>query len=69
VLSCAVARRTQEIGVRLALGATPGDLTRGVVREAMLVAFAGTSVGLVVAVWASGLLRTLSFEVSTSTLP
>jgi len=64
VLSYSVARRTQEFGVRLALGAGPGDLTWNVMRDALGVAAAGTALGLLGAFWASGLLDSLLFEVS-----
>ena len=50
--------------MRLALGASPRDLTRDVFRDALRVAVAGTAVGLVVALWASGLLKALLFEVT-----
>jgi ABC-type antimicrobial peptide transport system permease subunit len=65
VLSYSVARRTQEFGVRLALGARPRDLTRDVFGDAMGVAMAGTAVGLMAALWVSGLLKALLFEVTT----
>jgi predicted permease len=65
VLSYSVARRTQELGVRLALGARPRDLTRAVLRDAVGVAVAGTGAGLVIALWTSGLLRGLLFQVTT----
>jgi predicted permease len=65
VLSYSVARRTQEFGVRLALGARPLDLTRNVLGDASRVALAGTAFGLLAALWVSGLLEALLFEVST----
>jgi len=65
VLSYSVARRTQEFGVRLALGARPLDLTRDVLGDASRVALAGTAAGLLAALWVSGLLQALLFEVST----
>jgi predicted permease len=65
VLSYSVARRTQEFGVRLALGARPRDLTRDVFGDALRLTAAGTAAGLVAALWAAGLLRALLFEVST----
>jgi predicted permease len=65
VLSYSVARRTQEFGVRLALGARPFDLTRDVLGDASRVALAGTAIGLLAALWVSGLLDALLFEVST----
>jgi len=65
VLSFAVARRVPELGLRAALGATASDLTRSVVGEAMWIAGTGVSMGLVLAMWAAGLMRTILFEVST----
>lgn len=47
VMSYAVSRRAQEIGVRLALGATPGAVTRMVVGEGMAVALTGAAAGLI----------------------
>jgi len=65
VLSYSVARRTQEFGVRLALGARPFDLTRDVLGDASRVALTGTAAGLLAALWVSGLLDALLFEVNT----
>ncbi len=45
VLSYAVAQRSREIGVRLALGARPGDVLRMVLREAMTLAGLGLAIG------------------------
>jgi predicted permease len=64
VLSYSVARRTQEFGVRLALGARPFDLTRDVLGDASRVVVAGAAIGLLAALWVSGLLDALLFEVS-----
>jgi ABC-type antimicrobial peptide transport system permease subunit len=65
VLSYSVARRTQEFGVRLALGARPFDLTRDVLGDASRVVVAGAAIGLLAALWVSGLLDALLFEVRT----
>jgi putative ABC transport system permease protein len=46
VISCGVTQRTQEIGIRLALGATAGEVTRLVVRQGLGPAILGTAVGL-----------------------
>jgi putative ABC transport system permease protein len=46
VLATSVSRRTQEMGVRLALGAQPGDLLRMVVRQGMALALVGLAIGL-----------------------
>ncbi len=49
VLSLVVAERTREMGIRLALGASPRGLIAGVVRHALLLTAAGVIGGLVVA--------------------
>ena len=49
LLSFAVSRRTQEIGVRIALGARPGEIVRMIVRQGALLAGAGVLPGVVLA--------------------
>lgn len=51
LLSYTVARRTQEIGVRMALGATRGNVIRMVLGEALGMAGAGLGIGVPVALW------------------
>ena len=46
VISYTTARRTQEIGVRMALGATRRDIVNWIVRQSMLLAAAGLAMGL-----------------------
>jgi predicted permease len=59
LLAYAVSQRTQEIGVRTALGATQGDILRLIVGDAMVLALIGISLGAAMA-YASGLeLRSL----------
>jgi predicted permease len=46
VMAYTVARRTQEIGVRMALGAEPGHVLRLVMRETLWLALAGVALGI-----------------------
>jgi putative ABC transport system permease protein len=64
VLSLMVGERTQEIGLRLAVGAAPGAVLRLVVGRGMRLATAGVAVGLLVAWWATQFLESLLFGVS-----
>jgi predicted permease len=49
IMAYSVARRTNEIGVRMALGAQPGRVLRMVMREASLLTMAGVAAGLAIA--------------------
>jgi predicted permease len=62
-VSYLVGQRAPEIGVRMALGATEGDIRWLVVREALLIAAAGLGAGLAAAAALAGLIRALLFEV------
>ena len=64
VTSYLVTQRTREVGVRLALGAQPGQVVRMVVRQGMAVAGAGLAVGLGGAVAAGRLMTGLLYGVS-----
>ena len=63
VLSYSVARRTSEIGIRLALGAAPAALRRMIVRESLLPVLAGVAAGLTAAWWFTQLLESFVFGV------
>jgi predicted permease len=64
VIAYSVAQRTQEIGVRIALGAGVGDVVRLVLGEGMRFAIVGIVIGGGVALWASKWLGPLLFSVS-----
>jgi putative ABC transport system permease protein len=54
VMAYAVSQRTQELGIRLALGASPGSLLTMVVRQGMTLTTIGLIVGLALALGAFG---------------
>jgi ABC-type antimicrobial peptide transport system permease subunit len=55
--------RAREMGIRIALGATPGRLRRDILGAALGTTAAGAVVGLTAALAMSGLLASLLFEV------
>ncbi len=61
LLAYAVARRTNEIGIRMALGATAGDVVRAVLRDSLGIFGAGILVGLPCAYAVARLLKTALF--------
>jgi predicted permease len=64
VISYVVTQRTQEMGVRMALGAQPGEILRMVLGQGMRLACVGAAIGLVVSLVSSRLLRNQLFHVS-----
>jgi putative ABC transport system permease protein len=65
VMSYAVARRTQEVGIRIALGARSGQVLGMVIRDGMKVIVVSLIVGLASAAAATRLLANQLFGVST----
>jgi predicted permease len=61
VMSYATARRTREIGIRMALGARTADVIRLVLREAMLLVSVGVVIGLGLAFAATRLVASMLF--------
>jgi ABC-type antimicrobial peptide transport system permease subunit len=68
VISYVVSRRTQEIGVRMALGAPARVVLRDVVGQGMVLTGVGITIGLVGAWGVSRVLASLLFGVSTTDL-
>jgi putative ABC transport system permease protein len=66
VMAYAVAQRTSEIGIRMALGAHPRDVLRLVVGQGMLLTICGLVLGLGAAYWLTRLIDTLLFGVSAT---
>jgi ABC-type antimicrobial peptide transport system permease subunit len=64
VMACAVVERQREIGVRLALGATAGDIRRLVLGDGARLALAGVAAGVVGAALTTRLIRSQLFETS-----
>ncbi|MGA7918843.1 MAG: ABC transporter permease [Candidatus Acidiferrales bacterium] len=66
VMAYAVSQGTREIGIRLALGATPSDILWLVVRQGMILAMTGVTLGLLCAFALTHLIRSLLFGVRAS---
>ena len=66
VVSYAASQRTQEIGVRMALGAGRSDIVRLVLGRGLLLVIAGLGVGVAAALSVSRVMANLLFNVSAS---
>jgi putative ABC transport system permease protein len=64
LLAHGVVQRRGEFGVRLALGASPGQVTSLVVREGLVLAAVGLALGLATAAFAVRLIQTMLFNVT-----
>jgi ABC-type antimicrobial peptide transport system permease subunit len=69
VTAYSTSQRTSEFGLRAALGAEPGDVTRMVLGEAVRVTIIGILIGVPVGLAATRLIRTQLFGVGTVDLP
>jgi putative ABC transport system permease protein len=69
LVAYAVAQRTREIGIRMALGARPGDVVRLMVTQGLVPAVYGLLVGTLGAIAGSRLLASLLFDTSPTDLP
>jgi putative ABC transport system permease protein len=64
LISWQVRQRTREIGIRIALGATPARVTRLVMTDSSVIVCVGIVIGLGIAAATTAVLRTLLFNVS-----
>jgi len=64
VLSYAVAQRTRELGIRVALGSTPGGLVRLVTREGVMLVAIGVAVGFAASVAITRVMVSILYGVS-----
>ncbi len=66
VMSYVVGQRSNELGLRMALGASPGDVLRLVLRQALILAGTGIVVGLAGAIVVTQLLGSMLFGVKAT---
>jgi putative ABC transport system permease protein len=65
VIACTVAQRTREIGIRMSLGAQPGDVFRMIMGQAMVLAFVGIGLGLAAALAVTRVMSSLLYGVNS----
>jgi putative ABC transport system permease protein len=68
VISYSVSRRMHELGIRIALGASPSSVVRAVVKRGVALAAAGAAAGLVMALGLTGMMRNILYGVSPTDL-
>jgi hypothetical protein len=66
LLAMSTARRTREVGIRQALGATQASIVRLLVGEQLVPVVAGLVAGAVIAAWAVGFVESYLYQVTTA---
>jgi ABC-type antimicrobial peptide transport system permease subunit len=63
MIAYSVQERRSEFGVRMAIGAQPGELVSGVMREGLRLLVFGLTAGLLIALASAGMLRAFLYEI------
>jgi predicted permease len=66
VMAYSVTQRTHEIGVRMALGAPPKDISRMVLKQGLRIALVGVAIGLAASIGLTRLMSRLLFSVGAN---
>jgi len=64
IMAYSVAQRTNEIGIRLALGAQPGQVRSMILRESTWLTFVGIVAGVASALWLTRLVKSMLYGVT-----
>ncbi len=66
VMAYSVGQRTQEIGIRMALGASAGDVWKMVLKQGVIITATGMVLGLICAIGLSGVVASMLYGVSAT---